>query len=71
MLLTIYFTHHPSSGRADPTTLELELPVSALSIHEHWARRSVNICSVMKEGGGRVYLSASLTKANKKLFLCF
>lgn len=28
VLLSIYFTHHPSSGRDDPATLELGLPVS-------------------------------------------
>lgn len=49
VLLSIYFTHHPSSGRGDPTTLQLGLPVSWLSIHEHGAWRSVNICSVRKE----------------------
>lgn len=35
VLLSIYFTHHPSSGQGDPVTLELGLPVRWLSIHEH------------------------------------
>lgn len=51
VLLSIYFTHHPSSGRDDPATLELGLPVSWPSIHEHWAWCCVNICSVRERRG--------------------